>query len=1406
MKRKMNKALCILLAFVMLATALPSFTALAAGELIEGTHVRWSYNADTKTLTFSGYGPMPDYTPTELPPIPSVPWLEAEREAETLVIGEGVTTVGDCCFMLMPALTRAVLPESLIRIGIYNFYACKNLAEVNLPAGLLSIGDASFLYGALTSIEIPAGVKTMEYCFDYMFRLTEVTLHEGLESIENCFECSGLQSLTIPSTVVSVTGCDFTGLKTLVNRSPFAIVHEQMDSFADPADLELQYEALSLECDMYLDYYFLMLSETYSEEALEAAMDEAYPRMLEELRVWLNANRGTALETAEEVEAYMEGRFNRTGAPAADAEIYCMSGSAEDKALDKTSIPHYLIDRDNALCDRPPEYTGSAGEHITWTVDAATGTLTFTGYGDMESNLDYAGYHRLDDVITSVVFECTEGPITHIADYAFKGLVNLTELTLPDGLESLGLDIIMDSGVRRLTLPGTLLLENYNYYWMTHSLRLGTTPLQRIDLSGESDRYFTEHGALYSLYIEEDDGPRKITLEKLPAEALAYPLADGLSVIKPYALDGLADLTSFTVPGTVESISMDAFYNLPALENVTIEPGEDALRRQFPANSFSDSTTVPSFTVSEDDARFFVRDGVLYDKPEKKVLIVPGDMTSLDLAEDVRGIDRYILRWGEAFERITVRGEDFSFFDDDWRYSPVSYVNENTVIVCRRNTEAENYALRFGCPVEYLEDVTLTNISLIADTPLETPEYEECVFRELGICALLTYSDGAVREVPAQELWYDQDGCSFSRTFSQRGDYELKVSFGGAEEIFTLSVVQSPVVYRFDTRMARTEFALWESITADSLKVSLWRIDPDTGAESKVGIYNAALYYWDGTDWASISYSQVLNETGVWRLKLAYRGYEQELTVNVSTDDVLFTTNADEAITEIPQFAAYDKNYGGNRLFMTHNGETTEITDKLTVSGGYQNNFYAMTSVYYREFIFPDTTVLGDTTFWLCADYSFFDGICGTRYFKIMIPLEVRVVPGEVTDAYLDVSDVPEYVPAGATLTAGDLGVKLVKTMADGSVQIEENPAVIFHWNYDPGTYAGDTFQTGGDRAVHNVRVNYGSISANFMVRVHKHAMTYVPADAGANCRCTGCIEHWHCTSCGRNYAEEEAVTELTNVSDGVYGPHFPGALHAGYAATCTEDGLTEYCVCAVCGKLTDEEGNLLENPVIPAGHDYGEWIHEIPPTCLENGIAGHYTCAGCGQYFNASFDPIYDLSIPMVNHDYVETARRDATCETAGSVTYTCRNDYSHTYTETIPATGHRHTEFRGKIEATRDAHGHEAGAYCTDCGKYVSGGEDIHNKNGRIVPVREATWLDEETYNYCCANGDYIVYCTVCDGWGLYAKETLVADGLITDNPDQPGGSFLDRLRDKYNEMMSGIIEFLLRLIKWFGNIGKK
>ena len=173
------------------------------------------------------------------------------------------------------------------------------------------------------------------------------------------------------------------------------------------------------------------------------------------------------------------------------------------------------------------------------------------------------------------------------------------------------------------------------------------------------------------------------------------------------------------------------------------------------------------------------------------------------------------------------------------------------------------------------------------------------------------------------------------------------------------------------------------------------------------------------------------------------------------------------------------------------------------------------------------------------------------------------------------------------------------------------------------------------------------------------------------------------------------------------------------------------------------------------------------------------------------------------------------ATCTAGGSYDAAvyctqCGYEFSRTHVTTDP-TGHLHTELRGKIDATRDAHGHEAGKYCTDCGRYVSGGEDVHNKNGSRYRVQDATWLDEETYNYCCANGDYIIYCTVCDGWGLYKVEELRAEGIIQEQPDEPdggdnGGGIFNRIREGFQQAFGGVIEFLLRLIKWFGNMGKK
>ena len=49
---------------------------------------------------------------------------------------------------------------------------------------------------------------------------------------------------------------------------------------------------------------------------------------------------------------------------------------------------------------------------------------------------------------------------------------------------------------------------------------------------------------------------------------------------------------------------------------------------------------------------------------------------------------------------------------------------------------------------------------------------------------------------------------------------------------------------------------------------------------------------------------------------------------------------------------------------------------------------------------------------------------------------------------------------------------------------------------------------------------------------------------------------------------------------------------------------------------------------------------------------------------------------VPATGHNWVETSRTEATCSEDGSITYVCKNDSTHTKTETIPATGAHHDD----------------------------------------------------------------------------------------------------------------------------------
>ena len=121
-------------------------------------------------------------------------------ELKSIVLGNGVTSIGVYAFSKCTALTEIIIPDSVTVIYGSAFEGCINLAKVTLGKQLEIINSRAFREcKSLTSIEIPDSVKTIgSTCFEYCESLTEVTIGEGVTAIQTyAFRwCDALTSAT----------------------------------------------------------------------------------------------------------------------------------------------------------------------------------------------------------------------------------------------------------------------------------------------------------------------------------------------------------------------------------------------------------------------------------------------------------------------------------------------------------------------------------------------------------------------------------------------------------------------------------------------------------------------------------------------------------------------------------------------------------------------------------------------------------------------------------------------------------------------------------------------------------------------------------------------------------------------------------------------------------------------------------------------------------------------------------------------------------------------------------------------------------------------------------------------------------------------------------------------------------
>ncbi len=164
------------------------------------------------TLTISGTGEMYNYD-RKADFITSAPWREYPDALKTLVLEEGIMTIGahafEGCSGFMGSL---IIPKGVTSIENHAFERCSGFTgSLTIPKGVTSIGDDAFrgCSGFTGSLIIPEGVTSIGgYAFEGCSGFTgSLTIPEGVTNIiSGTFnECSGFTgSLTIPEGVTKI--------------------------------------------------------------------------------------------------------------------------------------------------------------------------------------------------------------------------------------------------------------------------------------------------------------------------------------------------------------------------------------------------------------------------------------------------------------------------------------------------------------------------------------------------------------------------------------------------------------------------------------------------------------------------------------------------------------------------------------------------------------------------------------------------------------------------------------------------------------------------------------------------------------------------------------------------------------------------------------------------------------------------------------------------------------------------------------------------------------------------------------------------------------------------------------------------------------------------------------------------
>ena len=434
-------------------------------------------------LTISGTGAMTDWTSAY-----SAPWSDYRAQIKTLVVENGITSLGGYAFYGLSALTDVTIGTGVTAINNCAFEGCRSLVTITIPENVTTIGQRAFANcSGITSLTIPDSVTTIgshalsgclglesltipfvgkelrtsadtyQYPFGFIFgengldggvkteqryygsststttatsyyipaSLKSVTVTGGNILTGAFMRCSNLTSITLPDGITTVGRWACYGCTGLTSMTvPAGVTEIVRDAFTGSSNLEKVYLPLSLTS---------VGQDAFTDSGLTDVYYAGTEAKWESVTVSTTGNTPLLNATMHyeylctSGHDYVDGTCTRCGGEEPGIGGYCGDPSV------------------------------NSGKNVSWTLK--DGVLTISGTGAMA---DYASasepWYIYRNVITSAVVgegvttlgqaafdECEKlqtvelpSTLTVIGKWAFSGCADLTAIDIPDSVHTIG--------------------------------------------------------------------------------------------------------------------------------------------------------------------------------------------------------------------------------------------------------------------------------------------------------------------------------------------------------------------------------------------------------------------------------------------------------------------------------------------------------------------------------------------------------------------------------------------------------------------------------------------------------------------------------------------------------------------------------------------------------------------------------------------------------------------------------------------------------------------------------------------------------------------------------------------------------------------------------------------------------